>query len=283
VEDVQAMKRYDVYLSIAVCFGALIAASRPAAMAQQRHGPDKVQAVRTLVGTCVGFEIDDYPYALIRKQDGTSLTLSFNKPGMEFFLAAHKGRPLTITYQVVETYIPESAGRGVMERITTAKAGDVTYESWWRQTSKSMTNAQLIQKYGDLIFGPSSPVAAPLPFYYGKWKVIGYKALPVSAMSETGARSWLGRIGVYGPNSARFHETECEKTSYLPRTVSVVDFVRDYRCKPADLGIPSGTVEIIEVESAGHPFANPGGVLIKRADGKMLMLWDGVFFILQKQ
>src|SRR5271165_2575616 len=74
-----------------------------------------------------------------------------------------------------------------------------------------------------------------MPFYYGKWKVIGYKVMPISAISEIRARSWLGRMGAYGADFAQFYETTCDHTTFLTRKVSAVDFTRDYRCKPADL------------------------------------------------
>jgi hypothetical protein len=129
----------------------------------------------------------------------------------------------------------------------------------------------------------ATKAAMDTPFYYGKWKVVGYRILPVSALTERRARSWLGRVGVYGPGYARFYQTTCEQASFLTLKISPADFARDYRCKPADLGIPPGIIQVIEVDSAGHPFDAPGGVLIRRTDGKLLMFWTGAFFILQKE
>src|SRR5579871_894090 len=209
------MKRYVVFLLLPFCCAWLVIADRRMAMAQQRHTPDRVRTVKTVNGTCIGFETGDYLHALIRTRDGASLSLFVAKPGMEFFLAAHKGQPLTITYQVVETYIPEAGGAAVIERIAAAKTGKTTYDAWWKQTGKTASMEQLNRKYNSVIYGPSKPTPEPTPFYYGKWKVVDYKVMPVSALSGARARSWLGRAGSYGPASARFNGVECESTTYL--------------------------------------------------------------------
>jgi hypothetical protein len=231
-----------------------------------------------MTGTCIGFERGDYLHALIRTADGKSHSFFVTKPGLDYFLAAHKGQPLSITYLVVDTYIPEAGAVTTIERISVARAGAVTDEAWWKQARKAASAEELSRKYDKIIDPP-----APAPFYLGNWRVVGYKFMPISAMSNDKARIWLDRRAVYNATTAQFFTEKCPDATYVTKKVSADDFVRDYRLKPSDLGIAAGPVEIIEVKCAGHPFAAPGGILIKRADGRMLTLWDGVFFILQKR
>jgi len=106
--------------------------------------PDKVLETKSLTGTFVGFESGDYLHAVIRQQDGKSASF-FLERGMEIFLVDHKDQPLELTFQVVETDIPEAGGATTIERLSAVRAGDQTFADWWKTAEPSF--GKLLDKY----------------------------------------------------------------------------------------------------------------------------------------
>ncbi len=118
---------------------------------QERKVADKVRAVKTIQGTFTNFEMGDYLHAKFRTPGGKELSLFVMKPGMEYFLVANKGRRLTLKYEVVDTYIPEAGDVMQIERLASAKAGNVTYESWWKATKAKYPGEAAHAKYRTLV------------------------------------------------------------------------------------------------------------------------------------
>ena len=120
-------------------------------VAQTKKIPDKVRAVRTVQGTFTNFEMGDYLHANFKTSTGKQLSLFVMKPGMEYFLAVHQGKLLTLKYEVVDTYIPEADGMTKIERLASASAGKVSYESWWKTTKAKYPGEAAHRKYGSLV------------------------------------------------------------------------------------------------------------------------------------
>lgn len=119
---------------------------------QGKGHADKVIATRTIVGTVVGFEAGDYLHVVVKDSSGKER--SFYVPdnlSMEYFLAENKGQPVALTYQVVDTYIPEAGGTERIEAVKSARAGKLTIAAWWKQVRAKNTVAQLKKKYEKLI------------------------------------------------------------------------------------------------------------------------------------
>lgn len=72
-------------------------------------------------------------------------------PGMEYFLALHKGEPLQLTYQVVDAHIPEAGGTQRIEQLSAVTTGSLTYASWWSGIRRKFSMAQLMKKYDPLV------------------------------------------------------------------------------------------------------------------------------------
>jgi hypothetical protein len=70
---------------------------------------------------------------------------------MEYFLVLHKNEPLALTYQIVDTYIPEAGGMERIKRLISAKAGNLTYAVWWKNIRTKFTMEQLREKYDPLV------------------------------------------------------------------------------------------------------------------------------------
>ena len=66
---------------------------------------------------------------------------------LEYFLAMHKGKLLTLTYHVVDTFIPEAGGVETIERLVSAKVGNESDQNWWKRVSKTSNVESLRKKY----------------------------------------------------------------------------------------------------------------------------------------
>lgn len=116
------------------------------------HPPDKIIATRTLNGSFVGFEMGDYLHAEIRKSNGKPLSFFIGgSESLPYFLAANKDKQLLLTYQVLDSYIPEAGAIARMERLVAAKSGNETDQKWWKRISKSTNVNALRKKYDALV------------------------------------------------------------------------------------------------------------------------------------
>lgn len=142
-------------LFLSLCVGGGAAASNgethsasSSSIQQQR---DKIISTRTVKGSLKGFEVGDYTHAVINLQNGKENSYFIGSPGLEYFLALHKGEPLTLTYQVVDSYIEEAGGVQRIERLSGASAGKLTSAAWWKSMRAKRSVAQLDKMYGSLL------------------------------------------------------------------------------------------------------------------------------------
>ena len=117
----------------------------------QRKKPDRVRETQTITASFVGFEVGDYLHAIVRRPNGARVSFFLKPPGIEYFLVLRKDEPLTLTYQVVDTYIPEVGDTETIKRLIAAKASGQTYAAWWKDMRTKFTMAQLKTKYDPLV------------------------------------------------------------------------------------------------------------------------------------
>lgn len=116
------------------------------------HPKDKVKATKTVKGTFKGFEMGDYIHAVITQANGeeTSFFLPHTE-SVQYFLVAHKDQSLTLTYQVVNSYIPEAGGMQTIERLSMVKAGASTDAAWWKKQRAGSSLSKLRKKYDAMV------------------------------------------------------------------------------------------------------------------------------------
>jgi hypothetical protein len=117
----------------------------------QRKKAEKVISVKTVQGRTIGFQMGDYQHVDIRRTNGRRKSFFIFKGGLDFFLAVHKNSLVTYTYEVADVNIPESGGVTRVERITSAKVGNMNFESWWKRETASKSIEELDKKYGPLV------------------------------------------------------------------------------------------------------------------------------------
>lgn len=99
----------------------------------------------------MGFLQGDCLHAVFKKQGGRSQPLFIWKPGIEYFLALHESEQLEFTYERINVAMP---GRGVIltiNHLTSAKAGTLTYENWWKDMHAKYSSGELSKKYQGLV------------------------------------------------------------------------------------------------------------------------------------
>jgi hypothetical protein len=146
------LKTLPLFLLLFINAGATpinIASGLLPTMAAQNR--DRVIATRTVKGTLKGFEVGDYTHAVIKLQNGKEESYYIGGTGVDYFLALHKGEPMVITYQIVDSYIPEAGGKMKIERISAARAGTETSATWWKKTRAKYSVNQIEKKYGGLV------------------------------------------------------------------------------------------------------------------------------------
>jgi hypothetical protein len=121
------------------------------ALAQQKTKPDKVISVTTVQGRTLGFQMGDYQHVDIRRTNGRRKSFFIFKGGLDYFLAIHKDSLVTYTYQVADVDLPESGGMTRVERLVSAKVGNMKFETWWKKVRAENSIEQLDNKYGPLV------------------------------------------------------------------------------------------------------------------------------------
>jgi hypothetical protein len=117
----------------------------------QRKKPDRIRETKTITANLVGFESGDYLHVIVERPKGDRVSFFLMKPGIEYFLILRKDEPLTLTYQVVDTYIPEAGDMETIKRLMDAKASGQTYVAWWKVIRTKFTLSQLRSKYDPLV------------------------------------------------------------------------------------------------------------------------------------
>lgn len=123
------------------------------------------------------------------------------------------------------------------------------------------------------------------PLEFGDWAVIGHRMPGTSAMTETEAAAWIGRVARYGADLAAFGAETCYQPSYQARAVRGDSLLQvAYHATPSELGLaPRSVVTLIEIRCGASGWIGPGGTLLRSPQGTTYLVWDGVFFELRRK
>ncbi len=121
--------------------------------------------------------------------------------------------------------------------------------------------------------------SGPEPGYFGRWEVIGFDMPGFHALSAEESQALVGTEAFFSEGEARFGDRGCRPPAYDERDVELADFGSEYRLDPALLDL-TDPVHVVDVGCAAGP--GPGSLLIIRADGSLLTVWEGVFFELAR-
>jgi hypothetical protein len=144
------MKR-PLFVLTALLIGAFFLVAAPHAAAQKH--PDKIKATKKLNGKLAGFEMGDYTHAIVKPATGENMSFFVGRPeSLLYFLVAHQGETVKVTYQELSSWIEEAGGYTDIERISAAQTdGGQTHTAWWAAQRKKSSLASLRKKYDALL------------------------------------------------------------------------------------------------------------------------------------
>lgn len=133
------------------------------------------------------------------------------------------------------------------------------------------------------VIGKSSLPPADSDSVFGPWRVVAYRFGDGPSVGKREARALLGAAASYGRRRAGFGAEVCPSPSYETTRVDEKQFFREYRTSLRSIGIDAGSAEVVEVRCRGQHWVSPGSLLIRLRGGRMLTLWDGVYFVLERR
>jgi hypothetical protein len=96
--------------------------------------PEQILKVETAQAVFDGFESGDLVWAILSvpgKEDMRAL-VAVQRPGLEHFLAAHAGKPLTLRVETVRTWVDQAGSAIEAQRIADAQTAETTATAWWQ-------------------------------------------------------------------------------------------------------------------------------------------------------
>ncbi|TVX93804.1 hypothetical protein [Paenibacillus agilis] len=114
--------------------------------------------------------------------------------------------------------------------------------------------------------------------YFGSWKiskVAGYSPIYV----DTDESANIGKKASYSAQLARLDDTEIKNPIYTEKKYSKSKFFEEYRTHLSDIGIDDEEIRIIEIED----WSGPGGGLIIKNEQALILLWNGIYYELNKE
>lgn len=147
------MKRsFRISIAAAAVFVATLFLATSDASAQRRH-PDRVKATKSATGKLAGFEQGDYMHAILKPARGESMSFFVGPTeALLYFLVAHQGQEVKVTYQEVSSWIEEAGGYTDIERVSAARTtAGMTHTTWWANERKKSSVATLRRKYDALL------------------------------------------------------------------------------------------------------------------------------------
>lgn len=149
-----------------------------------------------------------------------------------------------------------------------------------------MTKRLLLTTFCLLFFAflLSACIKSNLPAdFYGAWTVVSHREPGISAMNRDELNAWLGKKIHFSILKATLPSESCHFPVYNSETMTLQEFQSEFHFMPTSLDYTGQIIEIINITCKNEAWAAPGSTLIWLEKKRLYMIWDGVFFRLQKQ
>jgi hypothetical protein len=105
---------------------------------------EQVLRSETVSAVFTGWDTGDYVWARLSIEGREPFGAWAGPSPIDLFLDSHTGKQFTLTLQTIRTDVPEAGGATEVRRISAARIGDLTAETWWQSLSpKQRQDAQL--------------------------------------------------------------------------------------------------------------------------------------------
>lgn len=117
----------------------------------QENEREIVKSVKTVTGRFVRFVVGDYIHAQIIKSNGKTEYYFLDSYKVQYFLVVNRGKTMTFIYDVVATYPDANGKRPIIERMKSARIGQLTFEKWLKDLEKRYSYEDIKKKYEPLV------------------------------------------------------------------------------------------------------------------------------------
>lgn len=128
--------------------------------------------------------------------------------------------------------------------------------------------------------GTSAPVSSGLT---GTWKVTAYRFGDGVSVGDDQAKIWLGKTVTYAPNSAVSGKDSCKAVKYSPKRLNQQAFLEEYRTSLKSVGLSGSSTLTTSVMCNKQMWTAFGSTVLNKSGNQLLTIWDGVYFVLQRQ
>jgi hypothetical protein len=117
---------------------------------------------------------------------------------------------------------------------------------------------------------------------FGRWKIDSLKS-DHTKESLRDLQKLVGSRVMIRYSSAQVGSRVCSSISYEYKEIKSTDFERDFDVRLSTLGINDANVETISLTCEGNSWLPPKSMLVRVKDEELVMLWQGVFFVLKRE
>ncbi len=153
----------------------------------------------------------------------------------------------------------------------------------WQRASRLLSRVQLRligAVIATLILASSCAVREPKQVE-GTWVITDAVAPGISAMSKEQAKQWLGQSYHYGADQLLLGQIQCEGPVYQEQKLNDSQFTQTYHVPLSMLGAGLTKVQAFTV-ACDSGESMPGQTVFLTGHQEAFMLWDGVFFKMEK-
>ena len=115
----------------------------------------------------------------------------------------------------------------------------------------------------------------------GRWEIMNLFLTPVAVISEEEALDWFGTVVIYTEKTSVLMQDACEDTGYVIRQERFADFFENYVLSREELRIPDDPFDVVSVTCGGREWDVPGAEVIPADEERLLVVWDGVIYVLR--
>jgi hypothetical protein len=169
----------------------------------------------------------------------------------------------TSQYRYLETSLLDSAGKTV-----------------WSDEPNPAQDWRALKEGG--MMKRLSDAARQLP-PFGSWKVIDYCFADGPSDDSQEFRRFIGTRVRIAPDRMEVGTKICSLPAYQSKSFSDKEFDREVGISMLTLGIKENHAETLVVRCESNDWKPPQSLLVKLPEGRLLMLWQGVFLVLKKE
>ena len=117
---------------------------------------------------------------------------------------------------------------------------------------------------------------------FGSWKTVNYRFAEADTKPVADLEGLIGTRVRLLSDRAEVGAKICSSPAFQSKRITKEEMFRDAGVDLKTIGIKADQVETINVKCEGGGWQPPYSVLVKTHEGEMLMLWNGVFFVLKR-